>query len=470
MDKIIAVLRANQDKAPDELVNDFQNLPVNPQTNEYDRDASAAFIKKWAPYIQENFENWEEIDYSANEPLKNRMAKDGVNPDLIGNANYLAGLARKYGSTPAEVSKAFAEISKEKAAADEKQKIADEYKREAEARYARQKAVDNYEHQYKLKDLIPFAGPFLPEFGPNAPGWLSWLMNRGGDIVISDDTKKAVIDDPNNTAAILANAGVDVVGTGADFLPGAGALLGTGVRTARDIANDKEWSDIVRERGVDAAIAGGPALIGKLKGVKPDVDAVENASTVIGNLAPEAKTASDAIKKGKEYDKLFEVNAKKTGLNAMSDDVMRETFANMSKEDFALYKAQLKKKNPKMYEVVKDVKYENRADGVLDAYNKKAAEGASFADNELMQAELYKKQNPKKYAAYKVAEGVQNKVAGPATKISLHEAGEQKKPHYTKDAISYIIDKTSKQWEAGFVPTPDQGIVYEAYKKWESER
>lgn len=237
MDKIIAVLRANQDKAPDELVNDFQNLPVNPQTNEYDKDASAAFIKKWAPYIQENFENWEEIDYSANEPLKNRMAKDGVNPDLIGNENYLAGLARKYGSTPEEVSKAFTEIGKEKAAADEKQKIADEYKREAEARYARQKAVDDYQHSYLGMDL-------------DNP--LNIGLNKLGDFIISDKTKRAVVEDPNDAGRIAGNIAVDIGGTAADFIPGVGGyVIGPTIRTGRNIAEGDKASDIVREAALD---------------------------------------------------------------------------------------------------------------------------------------------------------------------------------------------------------------------------
>lgn len=433
------------------------DVPVNTQ-NQLMSDAEkldfASFQKKWDKFLQDNSAGWSSV--RSNTKTTKERVKDAFGTE-IPSENWLLEMHEKeLSDIPIkDVRTAIDELQTEKEEENEKQKIANEYKREAETRFERQKAVDNYKY--------PYLG--LDDDNP-----INRFLNGVADILISDDTRKAIIDDPNNNAGIIGNAATDIVGTGADIIPGYGALIGTGLRTARDIVNDKDWSDIVRRGLVDAAIAGGPSLWGKLKGVKRDVDAVENASSILDNLSPEAKTASDYIKKGKEYDKLFEVNVKKTGLNAMNDDVMRETFANMSKEDFALYKAQLKKKNPKMYDVIKDVKYENRADGVLDAYNKKAAEGASFADNELVQAKLYKKQNPKKYAAYKVAKGIENKVSGPATKISLHEAGEQKKPRYTKDVINYIIDTTAKQWEAGFIPTPKQGIVYEAYKKWESEK
>lgn len=445
-DQIEELLEINKDIVP-QPVYDELNAAYDEKTGDYNSAKLNAFLKNNDSFFQ-TLKGYNEFDWNFDKPLKERLTNAHY---AQRDPNYIEGLSLRYNATPEEIISTLDELQAEKKEENEKQKIANEYKREAETRFERQKAVDNYKY--------PYLG--LDDDNP-----INRFLNGVADILISDDTRKAIIDDPNNNAGILGNAATDIVGTGADIIPGYGALIGTGLRTARDIVNDKDWSDIVRRGLVDAAIAGGPSLWGKLKGVKRDVDAVENASSILDNLAPEAKTASDYIKKGKEYDKLFEVNAKKTGLNAMNDDVMRETFANMSKEDFALYKAQLKKKNPKMYDVIKDIKYENRADGVLDAYNKKAAEGASFADNELMQAEQYKKQNPKKYAAYKVAKGIENKVSGPATKISLHEAGEQKKPRYTKDVINYIIDTTAKQWEAGFIPTPKQGIVYEAYKKW----
>lgn len=439
MDKIIAVLRANQDKAPDELVNDFQNLPVNPQTNEYDRDASAAFIKKWAPYIQENFENWEEIDYSANEPLKNRMAKDGVNTDLIGNANYLAGLARKYGSTPEEVSNAFGEILKDKQAADEKQKIADEYKREAELKYNRQKAVDEYEHSY---------------LGMDKDNPLNIGLNKLADFLISDKTKKAVIEDPDNTARALGNVAVDIGGTVADFAPGiGGVVIGPAVRTARNIAEGDDALTVLSDAGTD--VVGNWALAHGLKGLPGigDFGPLRKIEEKIptNEWAAQAERAASAGKKVADLPKF------KTYSEAQ-EWIMKQP-----------------KEHRDMYQKALDESFGGVKKANLEDVQKALTEERKRQNRLSSRAEEWVKEHPVKAGAGKAVTrgtiGAERTAARAKTETATeYKVNNPKKIKTYDDAIGFIIDSNKRQWEAGFKPRDMSGIVGEAYKKWESER
>lgn len=466
MDKIIAVLRANQDKAPDELVNDFQNLPVNQQTNEYDRDASAAFIKKWAPYIQANFENWEEIDYSANEPLKTRMAKDGVNPDLIGNTNYLVGLARKYGSTPEEVSKAFAEIVKEKEVADEKQKLAEEYKREAESKYARQKAVDDYQHSYLGMDLD----------NPLNKG-MNWLA----DLVISDKTKKAVVEDPNATGRALANVGVDVVGTGADFLPGIGGIVvGPALRTGRDIAEGDKATDALKRGGIDIGLNFAFAKAGKYAGSKAGTETlkgttkeateagVKNIDEAIKTMNPEKIRTASGIKIDPSTIKNKTDLAKMVAEHPELESLYKKYTATSDR----LKSSEVAKKILDEYELTRLAT--NKGISYDKALNK-AYKAKYVQEHPVMSKVGEVLGSPAGQKILDVGKQVVTGIGKSIKRTPIYEGTTEKPKNPSKikthsDAIDFIIDNNKRQWEAGFKPHDMNSIVGEAYKKWESER
>lgn len=433
-EKIVRILSQNADKAPKEMIADWQNLPINKQINAYDKDAVNAFIKKWAPYIQENFQNWEELDYSAGVPLKERMTKDGVNPTLMGNTNYLEGLARKYSSTPEEVSKTIAEIGKEKEAADEKQKLADEYKREAEAKFARQKAVDDYQHSYLGMDLD----------NPINRG-LNWLA----DLVISDKTKKAVVEDPNATGRALANVGVDVVGTGADFLPGIGGIVvGPALRTGRNIAEGDKTSEALIKGGLD--LGANAALAKGLKGIPGVKDF--GPMRKVEEMLPTSEW-SELVEKGtKKFTRAADEIPVKTKHEAY------EWISKQPAEHRDFYKAALEKDGVKGLETArKQIIDEN-----LKTLNEKKAAKQWMEDHKIKTV---------------VGEAIPQVTVG-SERTGVHTASTSEEPKMKNpskikthsDAIDFIIDNQSKQWEAGFKPHDMSGIVGEAYKKWESER
>lgn len=442
MDKLLLILndKRNADKIDPQMVKDWEALPVSTKANAYDADAVRAWKNKWKDHIQGNFVGWEEIDWADGEPLKARMAKDGVNPDLIGNANYLEGLARKYGSTPAEVSKAFAEISKEKAAADEKQKIADEYKREAEARYARQKAVDDYQHSYLGMDL-------------DNP--LNIGLNKLADFIISDKTKRAVVEDPNDAGRIAGNIAVDIGGTAADFVPGVGGyVIGPTIRTGRNIAEGDKASDIVREAALD--YGGNIALSQGLKGI-PGIGDFGPLRKIEDKTIGKWKEVAENLEKDVDFDNVFTVPSfeSKGEFFKWAEKLPSATRKDVQKIIASSSEADVRK-NLQGY-VKKNVEENIRLSENMPYYKKYAAEHP-------VQTFVGKTIEP-------VTVGAERTAAERGTRTPTeYKTSSPKKIKTYDDAIGFIIDSNKRQWEAGFKPRDMSGIVGEAYKKWESER
>lgn len=229
----------------------------------------AEFNKKWDKTLRDNSHGWKAERVDTN-PLSQRVTetfKDDYNP----SDNWIE---ENFPGIPVETIRAeLAKIQAANSTAKEKQKIADEYKREAESKYARQKAVDDYQHSYLGMDLD----------NPINKG-MNWLA----DLVISDKTKKAVVEDPNATGRALANVGVDVVGTGADFLPGIGGIVvGPALRTGRDIAEGDKATDALKRGGVDIGLNFAFAKAGKYAGSKAGTETLKgtiNEATLIVGL------------------------------------------------------------------------------------------------------------------------------------------------------------------------------------------
>lgn len=452
MDKIISVLNANADNAPDEMVADFQNLPVNPQTGEYDLDAQNAFLKKWSPYIQENFQNWEEIDYKQGQPLSERLSADNVSYDKP-NENIIEGLARKYNSTPEEISKALSEIKAKTAASNAEEQKAKDYQKERQLLADRQKAVDNYQHSY---------------FGMDKDNLLNIGLNKLADLVISDDTKRAIVEDPNNTSRIIGNAAVDIGGTALDFTPGAGKaakavsyLAGPALRTGRDVAEGKSGADIAKNAAIDF---GGNVVLGEgLKGISGlgDMGALRKVEEKIptNEWAETARTSNKSLEKS--WPKIEGVSTNKKQFDA----ALKGQPSSAKKEYKSIYNS-------------------NEVQGNQELLEKKIEEARKKHNAQVQET------NRERISARSELKG---KIVKPfvgqtidAGTIGIERSATKKlkttPPKYTKpsevkdikthdDALNYIIENTKSQWEAGFKPNPVKGdILFEAYKKWESER
>lgn len=433
----------NQDELQEFLADNVNaDVPVDIQ-NQMMTDATAldfaSFQKKWDKYLQDNSEGWSKLRAST-KTTKERV-KEAFGNDIPSD-NWLSEMhAKELSDIPIEdVRAAIAEIGKEKEAADEKQKIADEYKREAEARYARQKAVDDYQHSYLGMDLD----------NPVNIG-----LNKLADFIISDKTKRAVVEDPNDAGRIAGNIAVDIGGTAADFIPGVGGyVIGPTLRTGRNIAEGDKASDIVREAALD--YGGNIALSQGLKGI-PGIGDFGPLRKIEDKTIGKWKEVAENLEKDVDFDNVFTV----------------PSFA--SKGEFFKWAEKLPPETRK--EVQKIVASSSEADvrKNLQGYVKKNVEENIRLSENMPYYKKYAAEHPVQTFVGKTIEpvtvGAERTAAEHGTRTPTeYKTSSPKKIKTFDDAIGFIIDSNKRQWEAGFKPRDMSGIVGEAYKKWESER
>lgn len=396
----------------------------------------AEFNKKWDKTLRDNSHGWKAERVDTN-PLSQRVTetfKDDYNP----SDNWIE---ENFPGIPVETIRAeLAKIQAANSTAKEKQKIADEYKREAESKYARQKAVDDYQHSYLGMDL-------------DNP--LNIGLNKLADFIISDKTKRAVVEDPNDAGRIAGNIAVDIGGTAADFIPGVGGyVIGPTIRTGRNIAEGDKTSDIVREAALD--FGGNIALSQGLKGIPG-----------IGDFGPLRKIEDKTIGKWKEVAENLEKDVN-------FDNVFTvPSFA--SKGEFFKWAEKLPSATRK--DVQKIIASSSEADvrKNLQGYVKKNIEEGTRLSENMPYYKKYAAEHPVQTFVGKVIEpvtvGAERTAAERGTRTPTeYKTSSPKKIKTYDDAIGFIIDNNKRQWEAGFKPHDMNSIVGEAYKKWESER
>lgn len=408
------------------------------------------FNKTWDSYLRDHSVGWKKERVNT-DPLSKQVA-DAFNDNLNPSDNWI--YENFPGVDPELIKAELEKLRTEKAKKDNEKKKGDEQKAKETERYARQKAVDDYRHSYLGMDLD----------NPINKG-LNWLA----DMIISDDTKRAIIEDPENTAAILANAGVDIGGTALDFAPGYGALLGTGARVSRDIAQGRDFGDVVSRNWVDAALGAGGAKLSKsfkVKGVKDDAEAATQA------LAGQTGNVGEAVQNIKKLE-----NIGKGDLLYWvphPDEVKYIASKDFTPRDWAKYVAQFEDTMPETYEFLKGIKYEDR--GKLLSKLKEATENVkSFAQNEGERALAVRRKHPIKYKAVEYGTPVMKQGAVGLSKTTSR-AGKQDTPYKTsdpnkatfkreQDVIDWYKENYGDQWRAGFKPRPINGELM--MKAWQ---
>lgn len=197
----------------------------------------------------------------------------------------------------------------------------------------REEAVNNYVHSY---------------FGMDKDNPINKGMNWLADKIISNDTKKAIIEDPSNTSRIVGNAATDIGGTAADFLPGVGGyVVGPAIRMGRDIAEGKDASTIAENVGKDLAVN---AVVGaSLKGIGGIPDDVQFFKGI-------AKKLKDSVGK---WDNLIEQSKKdipnaKTPHTTKTKTEMQDFVDNLPEHERKAYDDVLKDGNWKKKEAVEE--------------------------------------------------------------------------------------------------------------------
>ena len=173
---------------------------------------------------------------------------------------------------------------------------------------------------------------------------LNWLADK----IISEDTKKAIIEDPSNTARIVGNAATDIGGTAADFLPGVGGyVVGPAIRMGRDIAEGKDASTIAENVGKDLAVN---AVVGaSVKGIGGIPDDVQFFKGI-------AKKLKDSVGK---WDNLIEQSKKdipnaKTPHTTKTKTEMQDFVDDLPAHERSAYDEVLKDGNWKNKEAVEE--------------------------------------------------------------------------------------------------------------------
>ena len=403
----------------------------------------ADFNKKWDKFLRANSQGWK-TERKDTRPLNERVSeafKDDLNP----SDNWIE---ENFPDVPVESVKAeLAKLQNANKVSKEEEQKAKEYQKERQLLADRQKAVDNYQHSY---------------FGMDKDNLLNIGLNKLADLVISDDTKRAIVEDPNNTSRIVGNAAVDIGGTALDFTPGAGKaakavsyLAGPTLRTGRDVAEGKSWTDIAKNAAIDF---GGNVVLGEgMKGIPglSDMKTLRNVEEKI----PTNDWAVQAARANKYTERAAEIPKFKNYAEA------QEWIMKQPKSDRAIYQKAL----DESYGGVGNAKLEDVQKTLIDRNKQEMRKSA--------RAKEWVKEHPVKAG---VGTGVSAGTIGierSATKKLKSTPPKYTKPSEVKDvkthddALNYIIENTKSQWEAGFKPNPVKGdIIYEAYKKWESER
>lgn len=354
---------------------------------------------------------------------------DGLDP------YYVEQKANKLNLNVDEVNKWLNELYNER-------KAAEEFEKKAQLDYERQKAVDDYQHRY---------------FGMSEDNPLNKGLNKLADLVISNDTKKAIIDDPNNTAGIMGNAGADIVGTSLDFLPGYGGVIaGPAVRAARNYANGKDLDEVILNAGTDAGT--NLVLMHGLKGI-PGVKDIGPLHKIEEKMPWNdwVKLSERAGTKAKKLDDVPKLN----------------TYAEAQ---------EWINKQPKEYKDVYQKAYDaskHSPNASIQEANKALNEQKNLIQRQSYRATQWAKEHPVKSA---IGANVPGAIIG-TERTALHKEtndmlNKQDKPvnpkkikgDYNK-ALDYLIEKNKRQWDAGFAPRENAGeITWEAYKKWMEEK
>lgn len=197
----------------------------------------------------------------------------------------------------------------------------------------REDAVNNYEHSY---------------FGMDKDNPINKGMNWLADKIISDDTKKAIIEDPSNTSRIVGNAATDIGGTAADFLPGVGGyVVGPAIRMGRDIAEGKDASTIAENVGKDLAVN---AVVGAgLKGVGGIADDVPIFKGAARKLKDTIGKWEDLIEQSKK-----DIPNAKTPHTTKTKTEMQDFVDGLPEHERKAYDDVLKDGNWKKKEVVEE--------------------------------------------------------------------------------------------------------------------
>lgn len=210
---------------------------------------------------------------------------------------------------------------------------------------------------------------------------LNWLA----DMIISEDTKNAIIEDPSNTARIVGNAAADIGGTAADFLPGVGGVIvGPAIRTTRDIAEGKDAGDIATNFGKDLAANAVPYIgLKGIKGYGDDIPVIKNVT----------KKLNETV--GKYADEIAKSN-KKVSHNPI------DVKPSKNIDEFQKQIDKVPKDQKKIYEDVMSETNGYKNKSKIESANKKANEERLKQRREQAHAEKWVKNNPGKVAVAQV--------------------------------------------------------------------
>lgn len=394
-----------------------------------DTDDVQGFINKHRADLQ-SFPGYAEIEKGPEKTPKEKV-KEAFTSYVDNNPYYVEEKAQLLNLKPDEVNSLLAELAAE-------QKAAEEYQAQQQLMYDRQQAVNDYQHSY---------------LGMDTSNPVNKLFNWAADKIISDDTRKAIIEDPNNTARIAANAAVDVGGTAADFMPGVGGIVvGPALRTGRDIAEDKELADIVAERGMD--LGANLVLNEGLKGI-PGVQDLGPLRKVEEKL-PTGKWVEQAERAARNKGKLPDM-PKFKNLTEAQEWIMKQPKAQRDAYQKALDEAVGKKEVREAMSKTQDALDEARKQ-----QNKNTERARRWANEHPVKAGVGEAiplltVGAEKTGVHKTKEGLtgSEKISNPK-KI---------KGDYDK-ALNYIIEQNKRQWAAGFRPNSTDDIVAKAYQKW----
>lgn len=391
-------------------------------------DDVEGFINRHRKELQ-SFPGYAEIEKGPEKTPKEKVKEAFASYD-DNDPYYVEEKAQLLNLKPDEVNSLLAELAAE-------QKAAEEYEKQQQLLYDRQQAVNNYQHPYFGMDVDNPANRAL-----------NWIADR----IISNDTRKAVIEDPSNTARIVGNAATDIGGTAADFIPGIGGIVvGPAIRTARDVAEDKDVSDIITERGIDL----GTNLVFNegLKGIPGAKD--------FGPL----RRVEEKLPTGKWTEFAEQAKNYKATLPEIPKFKNRaEALEWLSKQPKAQQEAYQK--------------------ALFDAYGKGWRKELDKAREVLDEARKKENRNSKVAAEWKKEHQVK---AGVGEAIPLATTGLEKTgAHKSKEALSgdqkianpkkikgdydkaldYIINENKRFWAAGFKPNSTDDIIAKAYQKW----
>ena len=392
-------------------------------------DDVQGFINRHVKDLQ-SFPGYAEIEKGPEKTPKEKV-KEAFTSYVDNDPYYVTEKAQILNLQPDEVNSLLAELAAE-------QKAAEDYQAQQQLMYDRQKAVNDYQHSY---------------LGMDTDNPVNKLLNWAADRIISDDTRKAIVEDPSNTARIVGNAAVDIGGTAADFMPGVGGIVvGPALRTGRDIAEDKELADIVTERGMD--LGANLALNEGLKGI-PGVKDLGPLRKVEEKL-PTNEWVELAERANKNKGALPDM-PKFKNLTEAQEWILKQPKAQRDAYQKALDEAAGKKE-------VREAM--SKTQEALDEARKQQ-------NRQTERAKEWAKQNKGKAA---VGEAIPRLTTG-FEKTVVHKGkegltGSEKisnpkkiKGDYDK-ALDYIIEQNKRQWAAGFRPNSTDDIVAKAYQKW----